>query len=82
MDKTDNEVAMLKLDLGGQTLAEMSAISFLQFVAKKLNGTVGGSAASAELRMLVSNPPMSRNIPDDEKIRIIRKLRTLNVQIP
>lgn len=70
------------MDLGGQTVASMSALSFLQYVAKKLNDTTGGSAVASELRMLISNPPMGRVMPDDEKIRIIRKLRLLNVQIP
>lgn len=82
MDKTDNEVELLKLDIGGQKLAEMTAISFLQYVAKKLNNTTMNTATSAELRMMVSNPPMGRTMPDDEKIRIIRKLKSLNVEIP
>jgi len=74
------EFEILNSVMGGITLKDMSAISFFGFVADKLNGVDANTPECAELRMLVSNPPMSRKYPDDEKIKIIAKLKKLGVQ--
>lgn len=79
--ESDNEVDILRLDIGGVTLKEASAITFLQWVAKKLNNVATYSATVTELRMLVSNPPMTRLMSEDQKIGIIRKLRSVGVVV-
>ena len=79
MELTDLEI--LDHKIGNETTQQMSAISFLQFIAKKLNETPAHSAAVTELRLYVSSPPMARTIPDNEKVRLIRKLLSLGVTL-
>jgi len=76
----DKEV--LDLNIGGQTIREMTAITFLHWVAKKIDGTPAYSAANQELIMAVSHAPLSNTMPDAEKIRMIRKMQSINLQIP
>ena len=77
-----NEFQMLQLDIGGQKIKDMSAFSFLQWMALKLNGVKAFSSNAVELTQLTQVPPMSKNMPDDRKIDIIRKMMALGIQIP
>ena len=78
----DTELNILNTKFGGTTLKEMSAITFLQYVAKKLNDVKAYTATSNELRLLISNAPMSRFMSDDEKLKVIEKLKKLNIELP
>jgi len=75
IDKTDKE--MLDSVLGGVVVRDMSAITFLHYIAAKLNGVKTYSAANQELIQLIANPPLSRFMPEEEKCRILRKLQLL-----
>jgi hypothetical protein len=77
----DNEIDILDAKIGETTLREMSAFSFYQWLAKKLNNVKTYSADVVELTTLISMPPMSRTMPNDEKIRIIKKLQKIGVTI-
>ena len=77
----DNEIDILNMVIGGIALRAMSAITFYQWLAKKLNNVRTYSADVVELTMLISSPPMGRTLPDDEKIRIIKKLQKIGIQI-
>lgn len=77
----ENEIDILNLNIGGMTLREMGTMVFLQWLAKKLNNLRAYSADVVELTTLISSPPMSRMFPEDEKIRIIKKLQKLGVEI-
>ncbi len=65
-----------------RTIRDMTAIDFLHWVAKKIDGVPSYSAATQELVMAVSHSPMSNNMPDGEKIRLVRKMQSINIQIP
>jgi len=78
----NNEIDILNTDIGGIILRDMTAITFYQWLAKKLNNINAYSADVVELTSLISSPPMSRKLPDDEKIRIIKKLQKIGIQIP
>lgn len=77
---SDKEI--LDLELGGQTIREMTALSFLQWLAKKANGLPSYDAATQEIRLAATAVPMSRTMPDEEKCRLVRKLLALNVPVP
>jgi len=77
--KTDKE--LLETNLGGITLKEMTTLTFLGWVSNKLNGAERTSSVINELTALISNPPMSRMMPDDQKLDIIRKLNLLGINI-
>jgi len=76
---TDKEI--LDTTVGGMLISDMSAITFLNMVADKLNGVPAYKAANQELLGMISNPPMSRLIADPEKCLIIRKLLELDVKL-
>lgn len=78
----NTEIDILNTVVGGMKIREMSAMTFLQYVAKKLNGVDAYSATSTELMMLVANPPMTRVMSDDAKLVIIEKLKKLNIDLP
>lgn len=77
----NNEIDILSLRIGETTLRDMPAMAFYQWLAKKLNNVKSYSADVVELTTLISNPPMSRVVPDNEKIRIIKKLQKIGVEI-
>lgn len=77
----NNELDILDMNVGGTTLRDMSAMTFYQWMVKKLNEVPAYSADVVELTMLISSPPMSKTVPNDEKIRIIKKLQRIGVKI-
>ncbi len=77
----ENEIDILAMNIGGMTLREASSITFMQWIAKKLNGINAYSAASVELQGLISGPPMSRNMSEDRKIEIIGIMRKAGIEI-
>lgn len=74
-----SELEILNMNVGGMTIKDMSALSFLQWVAKKLNGIKAYTSTANELTMLISNPPMTRSMGDDAKLVIIRKMQNLKL---
>jgi hypothetical protein len=78
-DMTDKEI--LDTVTGGQTIKEMTAITFFAWLADKMNGLSTYTAANQELSLAILNPPMSRVYPELEKIRLVRKLLDLGVTI-
>jgi len=73
---------ILELVVGGEKLRDMSAITFLNWASEKLNNVPTYAAPAVELRSLVTNPPMSRVMSDEQKIWIWRRLEALNVTLP
>lgn len=73
---------ILAIKVGDQTVQELSALSFLHWVSKKINGVPAYSGANQELVLAVSHPPLSSNMPDTEKIRLVRKMISINIEIP
>lgn len=74
----DKEI--LDANVGGITIRDMGGISFIGWVANKLNGVDTYKAATQELLALVRTPPLGR-LPESEKLRIVRKLLELGISI-
>lgn len=75
---TDLEI--VNLVIGGMALKDMSSITFLGWVAKKINNQEQHSPTMSELAMLVAHPPMGK-MSIENKIEIIRKLEKLGITI-
>jgi hypothetical protein len=73
---------LLDLKLGGVVMRDMTAITFLQYVANKVSGAPAYRAETQELLSAVSAAPMSRKMSDEQKISLIRKLQALDIPIP
>ena len=71
---------LINLEIGGIAIKDMTAITFLGWVARQLNGIEGASPARNELVLLVSRPPLGQ-LPLEEKVAIIRKLEKLGIVI-
>lgn len=76
---TDKEI--LDMELGGVRVRDMTSLTFLQYIAGKINGVAAYKAAAVELAALVASPPIGRKMPDEEKVRNIRRLLDLGVTI-
>ena len=77
MDTVQSRQQILDVEVGGVRIKDMSAISFYQWVLGKLNNTL---TYDPRVQALVSkcNPGLSRNIPDEFKLKIISELRALS----
>lgn len=63
---------------GGIAVRDMSGITFLGWLANKINGVPAYTAATQELRMAVSGGYFG-TMPEAEKVRLVRKLIDLNL---
>lgn len=78
-EMTDQE--MLDLKLGGLVVRDMTSITFLGYISEKLNGAPTYNADTQELLSAVRGVPMGRMMPDEEKVRLLRKLLALNIKL-
>lgn len=78
-DSSDKEILDYKID-ENITIRDISAMTFLAWLAGKLNGVQAYSAAAQELRMAVSGSVYG-TMPELEKVRLVRKLLTLDVSV-
>lgn len=76
---SDKEILDHELPNAG-TIRDITSITFVNWVAGKLNGLPAFKAATVELTALVSSPPLG-SMPEGEKVKIIRKLLELEVKI-
>lgn len=73
-----SEMEILAYNIGGITVREATTITFLSWLAKKLNNTTNNKQGISELTSMIMNPPMGK-MSDDNKIHIFRKLETLQL---
>ena len=73
INKESSDKEILDFKIGEIAVREIGAMSFMGWVANKLNGVDTYKAATQELLMLVSSPPLGK-LPEGEKIRIVKKL--------
>ncbi len=71
----------LDLNLGGIAVKDMTALTFMGWLTNKLDGALTYKADTQELLVAVREAPMSRNMADAEKIRLLRKLLALNIAL-
>lgn len=76
---TDQE--MLDQKIGGLVIRDMTAITFIGVVTEKINGAPAYSADTQEILAAVRGAPMSRVMAEEEKVRLLRKLLALNINI-
>jgi hypothetical protein len=79
MEISDKDI--LDTRIGETSIKDMTALHFLGWVASKMNGVPAYSAANQELSLAVSAPPLGRLFPDNEKVRLVRKLLSIGVTI-
>ena len=72
---------ILNTVIGGISIKEMTAITFMQFVLTKLNGQPRNDYRVIELSTLCNNPPMRRIMPNEEKIELLIKLKSLGINV-
>lgn len=78
MEKSDIEI--LETDVGGQKIKDLSALAFIGFISRKIDGQIS-SPAIRELSMLVSAPPLTGRLSDDSKIDMCRKLERVGIEV-
>lgn len=81
MNKDTSEVDILNFEIGGQTVRDMTALTFLRWLSLRLDGVKAYQRNTQDLINLVSNVPMGNRMPMEEKIRIIRRLIDLGIEI-
>ena len=69
---------ILDYPISGTTVRQAGSISFMSWVASKLDGVQTYKAATQELLLMVRSVPMGK-MPDEEKINIVRKLMSIDV---
>lgn len=77
-EMSDKEI--LDFPIAETRVRDMGAIAFLGWIAKKIDGAPAYSAANQELLMAVSAGWYGQ-MPELEKIRLFRKLLSLNVDL-
>jgi len=64
---------ILDYPLGGTTIRDVGSMTFMAWIANKLNGAPTYKASTQELLAMVRNAPMGKMV-DEEKVRIVKKL--------
>jgi glucose-6-phosphate dehydrogenase assembly protein OpcA len=75
-----NEIEILNIEIGGLKIKDMTAITFVGWLAKKVNNLSVTNSDSVWLISKIKNPPMGRML-DEDKIEAVRKLMNLNIEI-
>ena len=78
--KTSSDKEILDFVVAGMTIRELGAMTFMAWILNKVSGAPTYRAATQELIGLASNPPIGK-IPDEEKVRIVRKLLSLDITL-
>ncbi len=76
--KTMAEYDILTREIGGVTLHDMTAITFVGFIAKKLNNIDTFNADAQALSQMVKNPPMGK-MSDESKLEAVNRLERLGI---
>lgn len=79
-ESSDKEILDYQIPGTNETVRSIGSISFMAWIAGKLNGLNTYQAKTQELLGLVRNPPLGK-LPENEKATIVRKLLELNVQV-
>ena len=74
------DAEILDFVAGGIAIKDMTALTFLGYIARKIDGLPAYKADMVELRGAVASPPYGV-MPEGEKVRLIRKLLNLDVTL-
>lgn len=76
------DIQILELMLGGIRLKDMTALTFFGWLAGKLNNVpITNDPKLNELRMAIANPPMMPRVADETKIKYVRNLIALGINL-
>ena len=75
-----SDIEILESVYGGRMLKEMSAIEFMGYVARKINGAPI-SDRIRELQMVVASPPLTNNLTHESKLEYCRKLLAVGISL-
>ena len=75
---TDKEILDYCVDQSGNTVRNLGSISYMAWVAKKLDGAPTYRAATQELMALIRTPSLGV-MPEEEKLKVFRKLLELEL---
>lgn len=78
LNKESSDKEILDYDFGGMTVRDAGSMSFISWIANKLNGVKTYTAATQELLSLVRLPPLGK-MQEGEKIKIVRKMLSLDI---
>lgn len=76
-----DDAQILDFKVGERAIKDMGSLEFLGWLSKKINGVSSYSAGAVELTAAISSPPISSNMPETEKIRLVRKLLSIGVTL-
>jgi hypothetical protein len=80
IDINSSDKEILDHEMAGTTVRGLGAMSFMAWVINKVNGLETYKAATQELIALAKNPPLGQ-IPEAEKIKMVRKLMEAGAKI-
>lgn len=80
LTKESSDKQILDHVLSGTSIRDFGTMSFLGWVSGKINGLPAYRGATQELLGLLKAPPLGP-MPEGEKVRIVRKLLDLEVNI-
>ncbi len=80
IDKHSTSKEILDFPIANLTIRSIGSMSFMSWVINKINGAPTYKAATQEILALTKNPPLGR-IPDEEKVRIVKKLLELDITL-
>lgn len=75
-----SDVEILEHVIGGQMIKNMGALSFIGWLAEKLNKQPVNDVVN-ELKIAVNSPPMTGRMSDETKINYVRKLLSIGIAI-
>lgn len=74
------EYEILHYEIHGTPLKDLSTITFIGWIATKINNQPSNIPGVSEVARLITNPPMGK-MSETMKIDIIRKLEKMGVQL-
>ncbi len=79
MEPHDKDI--LDFKVGDTTIRDMTALTFLQWISKKIDGYPSYKGAIVELSLAISNPPIMQKMEDNGKITLVRKMLSAGITL-
>jgi hypothetical protein len=73
---------IMDLEAGGIKFRDMTAITFKQYVLSKINGMKTYDPKVMEISVFCNSLTMSRTMPLDQKLDLLKKIKNMGLDIP
>ena len=80
LTKQSTDKDILDYSIAGSTIRDLGSMTFMSWVLNKVDGAPTYRADTQELIGLAKNAPIGK-MPEKEKIRVVRKLLNLDIQL-